>query len=73
MRWKESDVEGIVLQLLVSGECEEPIKLQVRLEGDITCLPIMPIQAMEGVAMVVGSGNSRPQRQRYLIRERQLS
>ena len=32
VRRKESDVEGIVLQLLVSGECKGSLKVQVQLE-----------------------------------------
>ena len=71
VRRKESDVEGIVLQLSVSGQCKGSIRSKFSWKN-FTCLPIIPIQAMEGVVMVVGSGKSRLQRQRYFARKRYL-
>ena len=54
VRWKESDVEGIILQLLVSGESEGSIKLQVRLEETLHVCQLCLYRLWKGWPWLLG-------------------
>ena len=69
VRRKESNVEGIVLQLLASRDREGSIKLQVQREETLHVCQLRLYRLWKGWPWLLGSGNFHPQQQRYSTRK----
>ena len=72
VRREESNVEGIVLQLLVSGELEESIKLHGQAEETLHVCQSRLCRLWKGWPLLLGSDNPLLQRQRYFYQKRFL-
>ena len=72
VRREESNVEGIVLQLLVSGELEESIKLHGQAEETLHVCQSRLYRLWKGWPWLLGSDSPLLQRQRYFHQKRFL-
>ena len=72
VRREESNVEGIVLQLLVSGELENSIMLHGQAKGTLHVCQSRLYRLWKGWPSLLGFDNPLLQRQRYYYQRRFL-